>query len=119
MKRQVHLIIGIGLFLAYGYMTGLFHNPAGELFVFGIIAVAAGSLFPDILEPATSPRHRGIFHSRRVLKGSALLFLFTAAPVMLIPVIPHLAGVFACSCFFLGYAGHLLADSVTRAGLPG
>jgi hypothetical protein len=54
-----------------------------------------------------------------MLKGSALLFVFTAVPVLMVHSIPHLAGVFACSCFFLGYAGHLLADSVTRAGLPG
>ena len=89
MNRQVHLVIGVGLFLVYVYITGLFHNPAGELFVFGIIAVAAGSLFPDILEPAISPRHRGIFHSRRALKVVGVLFLLTTVPVLLTPALPR------------------------------
>jgi membrane-bound metal-dependent hydrolase YbcI (DUF457 family) len=119
MNRQVHLIIGVGLFLVYLYVTGLFHGPTGELFVFGIIAVTAGSLFPDIMEPARSPRHRRIFHSRRALNVAGVLFLLTGVTVMFARGIPDPAPVFAFSCFFLGYAAHLLADSVTRAGLPG
>jgi len=119
MNRQVHLVIGLGLFLVYLYVTGLFHGPTGELFVFGIIAVTAGSLFPDILEPATSGRHRRIFHSRRVLNVAGMLFLLTGVTVMFARAVPDPAPVFAFSCFFLGYAAHLLADSLTRAGLPG
>ncbi len=119
MNRQVHLIIGVILFLVYLYAAGLFHSTTGELFVSGIVAVAAGSLFPDILEPATSARHRGVFHSRRVLKTVLVLFLLMAMPVFFVPYGSRSLLAFAASCFFLGYAAHLLADSLTRAGLPG
>ncbi len=119
MNRQAHLVIGIILVLVYGYVSGSFHGPSGELLVFGIVAVAAGSLFPDILEPATSAQHRGIFHSRRALKCVAPIFLLTAISVLFVPGIPHFPLVFGASCFFLGYSAHLLADSTTRAGLPG
>lgn len=119
MNRQAHFIIGVVLFLAYVYVTGFFHHTASELFVYGIVAVAAGSLFPDILEPPTSAKHRGICHSRRALKSVSVMFLLTAMPVLFAPGIPHFPLMFSVSCFFLGYAAHLLADSMTRAGLPG
>ena len=119
MNRQAHILIGIVLFLAYAYVAGLFHHTTSELFVFGIVAAAAGSLFPDILEPPTGAKHRGFFHSRRVLKSVTVMFLITAMPVLFAPGIPHFPLVFSASCFFLGYAAHLLADSLTRAGLPG
>jgi inner membrane protein len=119
MNRQAHLVIGVVLFLVYLYVTMFFHGISGELFVSGIVAVAAGSLFPDILEPPTNARHRGFFHSRRAFRSVSMIFLLTAVPVLFDPGIPHFALVFSASCFFLGYASHLLADSQTRAGLPG
>ena len=118
MNRQTHLIVGVVLFLGYVYGAGFFHPIASEPFVFGFIAVLAGSLFPDILEPPASAKHRGICHSRRALKFVTVLFLLTAIPVLFIPGIPRFPLVFSASCFFLGYAAHLVADSVTRAGLP-
>ncbi|MDP3564844.1 MAG: hypothetical protein Q8R70_10180 [Methanoregula sp.] len=99
-------------------MAGLFHQTTGELLVFGIIAAAAGSLLPDILEPPTSAKHRGLFHSGRALKTVAVMFLIAAIPVFFAPGINHFPLVFSTSCFFLGYTAHLLADSLTRAGLP-
>jgi hypothetical protein len=119
MNRRVHLIIGIVLFLVYAHGTGLFYRTAGTLFVFGILAVVAGSLLPDILEPATGARHRSICHGWRALGFTGMAFLLTAIPVLFSPVVPHLPLVFPISCFFLGYAAHLLADSLTRTGLPG
>ncbi|MEI8330348.1 MAG: metal-dependent hydrolase [Methanomicrobiales archaeon] len=118
MNRQAHLIIGIMLFLGYGYGAGLLHQSLGSLLVVGILATLTGSHVPDILEPPTSARHRGICHSRRALKCAAVLFLVSALPVLLTPCIPCIPLTFSGSCFFLGYAGHLLADSLTRAGLP-
>lgn len=118
MNRQAHLIIGMMLFLGYGYGAGLLHQAQGSLVVGGMLATLAGSLVPDILEPPISARHRGIFHSRRALKCAAVLFLVSALPVLLTSDIPRLPLIFSASCFFLGYAGHLLADSLTRAGLP-
>jgi len=119
MNRQLHLIIGIAAFLVYFYAAGLFHAPAGAVFVFGLVAVSAGSLFPDLVEPATSARHRGIFHSLRALKLVCLAFLVSGIGALWYPGVPRPALLFAASCFFLGWALHLLADSLTRAGLPG
>ena len=119
MNRHTHLLFGGILFFVYSYATGFLHDPVGKLFVSGLIAVVAGSLFPDILEPATSGRHRGICHSWRALKLTALMFLITAVLVFFIPGNPHLTLVFSASSFLLGYGAHLLADSMTRAGLPG
>ncbi|MEI7856346.1 MAG: metal-dependent hydrolase [Methanomicrobiales archaeon] len=118
MNRQTHLIIGGVLFLVYACFAGLFHTASGILFIFGFVATAAGSLFPDILEPPTSAHHRGFFHSRRMLKAITVLFLLTAMPALFNTGIPRLLLVFSASCFFLGYAAHLAADSLTRAGLP-
>ena len=119
MNRQAHLVIGVVLFLVYVYVTGFFHHTASDLFVYGIVAVTAGSLLPDVLEPPTSAKHRCICHSRRALKSVSVMFLLTAMPVLFAPGIVHFPLVFSASCFFLGYAVHLLADSLTRAGLPG
>jgi inner membrane protein len=119
MNRQAHLVIGAVLFLLYLYIAMFFHVISGELFVSGIVAVAAGSLFPDILEPPANARHRGFFHSRRAFKFVSVIFLLPAVPVLFAPGIPHFPLVFSASCFFLGYVSHLLADSLTRAGLPG
>ncbi|MFA4877491.1 MAG: metal-dependent hydrolase [Methanoregula sp.] len=118
MNRKAHLVIGALLFLSYVYVTGFFHGTSLELFVFGIVAVALGSLFPDIIEPATGSHHRGICHSRRVLKFLLILFLLSALAVLFAKSSPRYPLVFSASCFFLGYASHLIADATTRAGLP-
>ena len=122
MNRQTHLLVGIVLFLLCVYGTGLIHHTSGESLILGCIAVLAGSLFPDIIEPPASAKHRGFFHSRRMLKAAAVLFLITALAVMLAPGMPRFplaSSAFTSSGFFLGYATHLAADSLTRAGLPG
>jgi membrane-bound metal-dependent hydrolase YbcI (DUF457 family) len=59
-----------------------------------------------------------MFHSRRALKSVTVLFLLTAVPVLFAHSMPRSPLIFAASCFFLGYSAHLLADSMTRAGLP-
>ena len=118
MNRQAHLSIGMMLFLVYGWGEGLLHQTDGSFLVYGMIATLAGSLVPDILEPPTSASHRGICHSRRALKCTIVLFLISALPVLFASDIPRLPLIFSASYFFLGYAGHLLADTLTRAGLP-
>lgn len=73
-----------------------------------------GGLLPDLLEPALSPRHRGIAHSAVILLLLAIaVWYFTrkseeedALPKMMIAS----AG--------MGYLSHLLADACTPAGLP-
>ena len=119
MNRKVHSAIGIILFLAYAYLAGILQTGTRLDVVDGILGVLAGSLLPDILEPPTSGRHRSIFHSWRALKVVAVMLLFTSVMVLLPPDTPPLPPVFGASCFFLGYLAHLLADSLTRAGLPG
>jgi membrane-bound metal-dependent hydrolase YbcI (DUF457 family) len=118
MNRQIHLGLGVVLFLCYFSFARSIYDTNIAFFAFGIIAVTVGSVCPDILEPPTGPTHRGIFHSWPMLKAVTLLFLVAAVLGLLGSDIPHTLLVFSCSCFFLGYSTHLLADSMTRAGLP-
>jgi len=118
-NRRVHLIIGITLLLAYAYIAVYSHGISVGPVTCGIITAATGSLLPDILEPPTGSRHRGICHSRRALNIVAAVFLISAIPVLFAPDIPHYPVIFSASGFSIGYLAHLLADSLTRAGLPG
>lgn len=118
MNRQAHLTIGVLLFFIYGYVISFFHVTSFEFLVVGVVADAAGSIFPDLIEPPVSAKHRRICHSRRTLKWVSAIFILTAIMVISAPGIPHFPLVFCSSCFSLGYAAHLLADSLTKAGLP-
>jgi len=118
MKRNIHLIIGGIVFLLYLYgITTLTKNSTGS-WLFGFLATSIGSLLPDVLEPATNSMHRGICHSRFALLSTIGLFMVTAYPGQFFFIRPDLSPWFYASCFFLGYAFHLIADSTTRAGLP-
>ena len=118
MNRKMHLVAGTALFLVFACGAGLFHRINASLLIFGLGAVAAGSLVPDILEPPTSAKHRGFFHCRRLLAFAGAVLFLTAVPVVYIPGLTHLQLFVICSSFFLGYTAHLVADSLTRAGLP-
>jgi Predicted membrane-bound metal-dependent hydrolase (DUF457). len=83
----------------------------------GSLAAFAGSVLPDLLEPPTSSRHRGFFHSKKVLKGTGILFVVTAL-LWLLPEVPSKTVPFVLSALALGYLLHLAADSVTPRGLP-
>jgi membrane-bound metal-dependent hydrolase YbcI (DUF457 family) len=119
MNRRVHLVIGLVLFFLYFYFIIIFSVSASMSLLYGIFANMIGSVFPDILEPPSGRMHRRICHSKRALKFSFLAFSLTAflclyplsAPGYSVPS-------FIASGFFLGYFFHLLADSLTRAGLP-
>ncbi|MGA9203962.1 MAG: hypothetical protein ACLQBP_05125 [Methanoregula sp.] len=115
----MHLVIGIIAFFTYAYLINDIHAISTGFFVLGLFAVVAGSAMPDVLEAPTSSRHRGIFHSRRALKCSVIIFGLTAA-IGLLSSLPSLSTAisFGLSCFFLGYFFHLLADSTTRRELP-
>jgi len=103
MNRRQHVIIGIIAFAVYIYLT----NPSSDDAVWGFLAVIAGSIIPDILEPPTGWDHRDLLHSVGALKLTAIIFILTA-----------LIGLYVISCFFLGYLFHLLADATTPMGLP-
>lgn len=80
-----------------------------EAAVWAGTAALAASL-PDFLEPATSPNHRGFFHSILVLV--ALLWLLGRLGA---------GGVAMIGLFFvagLGYVSHLAADALTPRCLP-
>jgi membrane-bound metal-dependent hydrolase YbcI (DUF457 family) len=119
MRKGVHLIIGVMAFFVYAYLINGIHVITAGFFILGLFAVAASSAMPDILEAPTSSRHRRIFHSKRALKCTAIMFGITVA-IELLSSLPTLskALTFGFSCFALGYFFHLLADSTTRRGLP-
>jgi membrane-bound metal-dependent hydrolase YbcI (DUF457 family) len=124
MRRGIHLAIGIGIFFLYSWFIIRFRPDAGALFLFGIVAVAAGSVLPDIVEPAITSHHRGFFHSKGVLACTLFVLVVTVLvekDPSLLPASSQLSftQLWFISSFFLGYAFHLLADSLTPAGLPG
>jgi membrane-bound metal-dependent hydrolase YbcI (DUF457 family) len=118
MKRNTHLLIGGMLFLVYfsGIIT-IFKNST-DSFWFGLLATAVGSVFPDLLEPATNRMHRGVCHGKRALKLAAVLFGVTAFIGLFSDPLQYHTLLYPASCFFLGYSSHLVADSTTRSGLP-
>ena len=71
------------------------------------------AILPDILEPAISPNHRTVAHS--LVTGGALLY--TTKKVWDNPELTseQKAG---ASALIGAYLSHLVADSVTPAGLP-
>jgi len=117
MRRGVHLAIGLVAFCCYAYLGHLLQDiPQGTL-SFGLLAAFAGSVLPDLLEPPTSSRHRGFFHSKKMLKGTGILFMGTAL-LWLLPGISSKTVTFVISALALGYLLHLEADSLTKRGLP-
>ena len=117
MRRGVHLAIGVLAFCLYAGLESQLYGMSPGLVFLGLCAVFTGSLMPDLLERPTSSRHRGFFHSKRALTGSAGVFCL-AALLFLLPEIPYRAVIYALSAFTLGYLLHLCADSLTRRGLP-
>src|SRR5512136_2232169 len=118
MRRQTHLVLGALAFLAYTYPLYLLLQLPPNTMLLGFFAVAFGSVMPDALEPAWTWSHRGLGHSRRAMKGAAELFAVSAVLGLFQFLDPMLTFSYIISGFFLGYAVHLLADSVTPAGLP-
>jgi membrane-bound metal-dependent hydrolase YbcI (DUF457 family) len=110
---------GIGLLVFFGYSIVLLRvaDPA-ILSWYGLFAVLIGSLIPDLFEPATSSRHRSFFHSMGTLSVTAIAFGLTGIIAIVISFFSSFLLFYLASCFFLGYVFHLLADSITPAGLP-
>jgi len=119
MDRTTHLVIGLLAFVAYSVVLDTLNKTAGFPWVIGLIVVCLGSVLPDILEPARSWRHRGMFHSLGALVIVLPLFCISSLVTIIVSFFPHPAPFYYASCFFLGYVFHLLADSVTPMGLPG
>jgi membrane-bound metal-dependent hydrolase YbcI (DUF457 family) len=118
MRSRTHILIGFLAFVAYSYLIYTVNRSAVVPWIFGLVAVVAGSVMPDILEPAITRRHRGMCHSRGALILMVFLFGVTALTTFVSLFSAHLPALYNASCFFLGYLFHLLADSLTPAGLP-
>ena len=117
MNHATHFLISIIAFAVYNYLhngiiTSLGGVPAG-LWLIGIVLAALGAAIPDLLEPARHWSHRKFFHSRKMLDWAVGIFALAAIIGLFLPLFYYIAS------FFLGYASHLLADSTTKAGLPG
>ena len=118
MRRQTHLFIGTIAFFAYTFPLYLFLQISPAMVLPGFFATAFGSVMPDVLEPARHRGHRGIGHSRRAMRLAGWVFVLTAVLGLFQAADRALSFSYIVSCFFLGYALHLLADGTTPAGLP-
>ena len=104
---------------AFAAVSMLRHrNPAARLPdpVFAAIVAAIASGLPDLLEPASSPRHRQFCHS------ATFAALATTAMRKLYDWMPETPGeVFMRDVLLgigFGYMAHLCADATTPMGLP-
>jgi membrane-bound metal-dependent hydrolase YbcI (DUF457 family) len=121
MNNREHVFIGIIIFFVYNFfnntiINAILHPLIGisinTMWLYGVILAVIGSGIPDILEPAKHWTHRAKFHSKKSLRLSIELFSITAIIGLFFPISYYL------SCLFLGYMFHLIADSITPAGLP-
>jgi membrane-bound metal-dependent hydrolase YbcI (DUF457 family) len=121
MNHGEHVFIGVVIFFVYNFFNNtvinLILNPLigfsiGSLWLIGIFLTVFGSVIPDRLEPANHWTHRNKFHSKITLGITEKIFGATAVIGLFTPILYYI------SCFFLGYVFHLLADSMTPAGLP-
>ncbi|PKL69952.1 MAG: hypothetical protein CVV30_00835 [Methanomicrobiales archaeon HGW-Methanomicrobiales-1] len=118
MNSREHIFIGIIAFFMYAYFIGNIVSSINNALIWGAAAVVIGSIIPDFIEPATSYRHRGFFHSFGTLVVIFCLFGLTALIALGIAFFSEFSAFYLASCFFLGYLFHLLADSITPMGLP-
>ena len=77
-----------------------------------VLGAAAGSL-PDMIEPATNPQHRGLFHSTSVGIGLTYLLRKVARSETLSQEEKLVSAILG-----MGYLSHLSLDSRTSQGLP-
>lgn len=103
-------VAGLAAYAAYKAVTREPWTLGGALLS---LALGAGSgLAPDLLEPPTSPTHRGVFHSL----GTGVVLAWVGKRVWDSPLDTGVkCGV---SVFVAGFLAHLLQDSTTPAGLP-
>jgi len=115
LDRTDHAIIGalasLGLYGLYKYLKQekpTIHGAFGSLLVGGLAGV-----LPDVLEPATSPGHRSLFHSM------ALLIMLTYGNLKAWEsqdlTEDQKLGI---SLLSAGYGSHLLSDSSTPKSIP-
>ena len=125
MLGKTHSVIGITTAISYGYFMG---KPT-EILNLGILIIASyiGSLAPDVDHPNSTInnkflftrlfafifKHRGITHSALIGSMASLLAYFT-----LVNESNNDWVHWAWLGLSLGYASHLVADSLTPKGIP-
>ena len=142
--RRTHVAVGLAAGVAVGAVSASFLPEEQRLIEVAAAALGGmiGGAMPDVLEPATSPNHRGVCHS--VVAGSAIatgLFIHVRADCQarardcdaratLNPVGSEVRSneeLKACLWRALGaitlgvaagYASHVLLDAQTSDGVP-
>jgi membrane-bound metal-dependent hydrolase YbcI (DUF457 family) len=114
-KRDTHLIAGavVGCMVYVGIraLQGKEVNPL-SLLLSGAGGAIGGEL-PDILEPATSPNHRAVFHS--VLTGA--ITTYSSTKIYNSNEIEDDVQAVLIACVG-GYLTHLMLDAGTSKSLP-
>lgn len=70
-NRRVHVTAGVITGLGAGLVTARELPQEHQLIhvTFAALGGVVGSMLPDVIEPATSPNHRGAFHSLLAVAG--------------------------------------------------
>lgn len=115
MRIEDHGVLGALIALANDWT---YKQKKGQPMTFGdiiksLVLGGLAGMAPDIIEPATSPNHRGFFHSVGMLKILAYAQDRTCQAQNLTEAQKQLA-----STLIDAYTSHLLSDSTTQKGLP-
>jgi len=103
--RTAHLVAGaIAGAVVASLHPGFGNFETGQRILLGAGIGALGGILPDLLEPATSPFHRGAAHSVVAFGIATRGSLATRRPI---PAV-----------LLAGFSSHLLLDAKTPAGLP-
>lgn len=104
-------LLGFGGYLVYKYLKKESPSLGGTLI--SLFGGAFAGLLPDLLEPATNPNHRSIFHSLALLS----LLIYGNCKVWQNDNLNERQKL-AMSLLSTAYGSHLVADSTTTKGLP-
>jgi len=109
--RSTHLLLGLGGSLA---LEAKRSGPPDNLGAVRVIWSGIGSMLPDVIEPAKSPRHRKFFHSVTF----AAIVIFGVWRIR--AALGKEQGQWGAALEGLsgGYLNHLLADACTKFSLP-
>ena len=115
LKNQEHITIGLFIGLIVGILSGirLINFNLSLLIVFVVFSVM-GSLFPDVVEPPVSWKHRKFFHSWSLLG----ILVILGIGLFLVVISSGNSVVYLLLGFVSGYSAHLIADATTPMGLP-
>jgi membrane-bound metal-dependent hydrolase YbcI (DUF457 family) len=107
-----HFTVGgiAGLIILLIGITGIEINLGTA--IGAILLSAFGALVPDILEPATGPNHRSLFHS------FTALFVIGFFTLGILSGQSSFSAVAVVGFAAVGHISHLVMDARTKKGLP-